>query len=192
MNPCAPFVETPLKRTLDCLRKAMDDDQNDCCCCLICSCFGLQYLAVIASLVLQWILFANLHLSGLEYLSDLSLAAAILSSLGVALNVLCFMCERSDNKSVKWCCTLLVKLPKVVAEVLNIVIALEHIPSSCLEIDDCPSISPGEMIYLNQLRISVASVAGASLLFGMIAVIITVCTGRPLPCTNCSRYESLA
>ena len=138
--------------------------------CFLCCCLGLQYLTVIASLALQWVLFVNLREAGLEYLNDLSLAAAILTSLGGALELLCFYCKVAGDPGLKLCCTVVVDLPKLIAEILNIIITHNHFVSNCSDLPDhdCPSVSPGETTFLNQLIISTLCVTG-------VAVLLTFC-----------------
>ena len=157
-----------------------DDDDNKFLWFLRC-CLGLQYLTVIASLALQWVLFVKLNEAGLEYLNDLSLAAAILTSLGAALDVLCFFCKQSDRKVLKFCCTVIVKSPKLIAAILNVVITQNHFASNCWDLPDhdCPSVSPGERTFLDQLIIAALCVTGvAALLTFCIAIGICI-KGRP-------------
>ena len=103
-------------------------------------------------------------------MNDLSLAAAILASLGAALELLCFYCKAAGDIKLKLCSTVIVDLPKQIAEILNIIITQNHFVSNCWDLPDhdCPSVSPGETTFLNQLIIATVCVTG-------VAVLLTFC-----------------
>ena len=145
----------------------------------LCCCLGLQYLTVIASVVLQWVLFVNLKEAGLEYLNDLTLAAAILTSLGGALELLCFYCKLAGDPGLKLCCTVVVDLPKLIAAILNGIITQNHFASTCWDLPDhdCPSVSPSETTFLSQLIIATLCVSGVAVLLSFCFGAICICIG---------------
>jgi len=154
---------------------------TDCLLCPIYATVGVFYFSSIAAAVLQWLGYINQRDAGIKYTNNLSFAAAILSSLGALLAVLCTLVTTAvKEKAVKLCCNAFLLLPKLVAFILNLVvyIAGTHASNGCT---DCtPDPTSAERQLIRNLLLSALSLELCCVIIPSTATILLWCipTGR--------------
>lgn len=152
---------------------------TDCLLCPIYATVGVFYFSSTAAAVLQWLVYINQRDAGIKYTNNLSFAAAILSSLGALLAVLCAPVTTAvKEKAVKLCCNALLLLPKLVALILNLAVAGTHASNGCTDCTPDPTSAEGQVI--RNLLLSALSLELCCVIIPSTATILLWCipTGR--------------
>ena len=132
---------------------------------------GLFYLLTFAATVVQWVSYVNQRDAGINYTNNLSFAAAILSSVGTLLSLVCAPTIKDEtslehvprpnqpqqgsptvsNETVKVACRVIIALPKLAALVLNVIVAATHASNGCTDCTPDPTSAEGQFIRNLQL-----------------------------------------